>query len=167
MSAYGQSVGTVISVFALFITVGATLVGLYAFVGAASPSGTDAFDFTREFSQLLQSEAWTKVGGEIVYWRDVLLMQVAVAALALLALVSGVLATLMHAQHGRGEATRHAHSVVFGAAYVLLATLISIPCIALGSGYPSGRLGVFWLAFGLLWLVMIACGLPFGRAVQA
>jgi len=32
-----------------------------------------------EFSLLLQGEAWTGADGEVVYWRDVLLMQVEVA----------------------------------------------------------------------------------------
>src|ERR687885_330186 len=126
LGAYGQSVSTVVAVFGLFVTVGAALVGLYAVVVAASAASEDAFDFGREFSRLLQAEAWTKVGGEVVHWRDVLLVQIAVAGLALLALTSSALATLLHARQGRVGAAHRAHAVVFGAAYVMLAALISI-----------------------------------------
>jgi hypothetical protein len=165
LGAYGQSVSTVIAVFGLFVTAGAALVGLYAFVVAASAPSEDAFDFGREFSRLLQAEAWTKVGGEVVRWRDVLLVQIAVAGLALLALTSSALATLLHARQGRVGAAHRAHAVVFGAAYVMLAALISIPCIALASGYPDGRRGVFWLGFAVLWMLIMLSGLPFGPEV--
>src|SRR5207253_2967372 len=117
----------------------------------------DSFDFGREFSALLQGDAWTTIGGDVVHWRDVLLVQIVVAGVTLLALVSGTLATLLHAARGRLEATQRAHSVVVGSAYVLFATLVSIPCIALAAGYPSGRLAIFWLAFGVLWLVAMLC----------
>jgi hypothetical protein len=165
LGAYGQSVSTVFTIFGLFVTAGAALVGLYAFA-AASMASDDAFDFGREVSRLLQAAAWTKVGGDVVRWRDVLLVQVAVIGLALLVLTASALATLLHAQHGRAAAAQRAHSTLFGAAYVLLAALISIPCIALAAGYPDGRLGIFWLGFGVLWLLVILSGLPIAPEVR-
>jgi hypothetical protein len=159
LGAYGQSVGAVIGVFGLFITAGAALVGLYAFAAASAPAD-DTLDFAREFSQLLQAVAWTKVDGSVVHWRDVLLIQTTVIGLALLTLTASALATLLHAQRGRAVLARRAHATLFGSAYVVLAALISIPCIALASGYPESRFGIFCLSFGVLWLLVILSGVP-------
>jgi hypothetical protein len=75
LGVYGQSVSTVIGVLGLCITAGAALVGLYAFVAASGPTD-DSLDFGREFTHLLQSAAWTTIDGNVVYWRDVLLVQI-------------------------------------------------------------------------------------------
>ena len=167
MSTYGQSVSAIIGVFALFVTAGVALIGLYAFVAAASSPTADVFDFGREFSRLLQAEAWTRVGGEVVSWRDVLLVQIALAALALLALVSSALGTLLHAERGRMVAAQRTHSMLFGAAYALLAVFLSIPCIALAAGYASGqRLTVFLLGFLILWILLLLSGQPFGASLR-
>jgi hypothetical protein len=48
----------------------------------------------------------------------------------------------------------------------MLASLISIPCIALASGYRDGRQRVFWLGFGVLWVLVMLPGLPIGPEVR-
>jgi hypothetical protein len=96
----------------------------------------------------------------------VLLVQTTVIGLALLALTASALATLLHAQRGRAESAKRAHTIVFGAAYIMLAALISIPCIALAAGYRENRLGIFWLGCGVLWLVVIMSGFPVGTEVR-
>lgn len=42
-----------------------------------------------------------------------------------------------HAEQGRVGAAERAHAMLFGAAYVLLAAMPSIPSIALAAGYPA------------------------------